>query len=77
MVRPITLLSENDGLIGSINDLNHSVSSAHRKNNAKVKIEGQAKVLSIQVKEGKYSDKEECEAFNKGRTPSKVHVRNF
>ncbi|KHN05884.1 hypothetical protein glysoja_026472, partial [Glycine soja] len=79
VIRPRAVLSspENDGLIGSINDLNNSVSSARRKNDAKVKIEGQAKVLSIQVKEGKYSDKEECEAFNKGKTPSKVHVRNF
>nr|KYP74125.1 hypothetical protein KK1_006793 [Cajanus cajan] len=81
VIRPRAVLSspENDGLIGSINDLNRSISSGHRKKDAKGKIEAQAKVLSNQVKEGKYLDREECEAFNKGKTPfkAKVYVRNF
>ncbi|TKY52774.1 hypothetical protein E2542_SST24296 [Spatholobus suberectus] len=70
VIRPRAVLSspENDGLIGSINDLNNnSISSGHRKKDARGKIEGQAKVLSNQVKEGKYSDREECEAFNKAK----------
>ncbi|RDY07054.1 hypothetical protein CR513_08881, partial [Mucuna pruriens] len=68
VIRPRAVLSspENDGLVGSINDLNNSISSSHKKNDARCKIEG------------KYSDREGYEAF-KGKTPlkPKVHVRNF
>lgn len=72
------MLSENDGLIGSINELNNSTTSG-RKEVARGKKESQAKVLCAQVKGGKYLEREECEAFNKGKTPlkAKVRVRNF
>ncbi|CAJ1968241.1 unnamed protein product [Sphenostylis stenocarpa] len=82
VIRPRAVLSspENDGLIGSINELNNGTSStSSRKKDARGRIESQAKVLCTEVKEGKFLDREECEALNKGKTPlkAKVHVGNF
>ncbi|KAL2323394.1 hypothetical protein Fmac_027773 [Flemingia macrophylla] len=81
VIRPRAVLSspENDGLIGSINDLNHSISAGHGKRDARVKVEAEAKVFCNEVKAGKHSDREECEALSKGKTPlkAKTYVRNF
>ncbi|KAK7277478.1 hypothetical protein RJT34_22491 [Clitoria ternatea] len=58
VIRPRAVLSspENDGLFGSINDLNNSMSSTKRKNDAKGKMEA----LCKQVSEGKSLDKGEA-----------------
>ena len=71
MIWTVILLSENDGLIGSINDLINNVSPTHRQKDARVKVGDQAKVLSNQVKVGKPFNKEGGEAL-KGKTPLKV-----
>ncbi|WVY95621.1 hypothetical protein V8G54_027772 [Vigna mungo] len=55
--------SENDGLIGSMNEMKKS-----RRSDARGKRENESKVLYGEVKKGgKYLEREECEAFNKGK----------
>ncbi|XP_052730462.1 uncharacterized protein LOC108325617 [Vigna angularis] len=68
VIRPRAVLSspENDGLIGSMNELKNSTRSGRKE-------DGRGK------KGGKYLEREECEAFNKGKAPlkAKVHFRNL
>lgn len=65
------MVSENDGLIGSINDLNNKISSTQGKKDARGNVGDQAKVLTNHVKVGKSWGREEGEAF-KGKAPSKA-----
>lgn len=50
------------------------LSLAQKKKDARIKIEGQAKVLFNQVKEGKYLVRDDCEASKKGKVPLKARV---
>ncbi|KAJ1397865.1 hypothetical protein SESBI_31524 [Sesbania bispinosa] len=73
VIRPRAVLSspDNDGLVGSMNDLNNNISSPQRQKGARGKIEAQDKILSNHVKVRKPSDRDGGAAF-RGKTPLKV-----